>query len=175
LILTDIGNLENAYYMPPDESLYDESLTGLKRLAQEFGVEPYNGDEAHNAAKRELRQKIERLKQSINTQLLKNHRCQQLASRLVVVHRFTRYRHAHARAYRSLTRNASASREDGGNGDSDGSDPEPPARRYYPLVTLSIPKLHSSLLAVITPRLLPLGLSERPAIKCQARNSMFKA
>jgi hypothetical protein len=161
MILADIGNLEDAYYMPPDESLYEESLKGLKRLAHEFEIELSDDDVAYNAAKRELTQKIERLKQFVNTKLPKNNNCQQYVSRPIIVHCFTRYRHAHARAYRSLTRNASVSREDGGNGDSDGSDPEAPARRYYPLVTLAIPKLHSSLLSVITPRLLSLGLSEK--------------
>jgi hypothetical protein len=160
LILKDIDNLENAYYMPLGESLYEESLDGLKRLAHEFGIEPYN-DEALNAARTELAQKIDIFKQFIDTQILKNNRYQRLASRPIIVHWFTRYRHAHARAYRSLTRNASASREDGGNGDSDDSDPEAPSRRYYPLVTLTIPKLHSSLLAEIPPRLLSLGLSKR--------------
>jgi hypothetical protein len=161
LILTDIDNLEDMYYIPADVSLYDESLEGLKRLSHEFGIEPYNGDEDYNAAKAELAQKIERLKQFINAQFPENTRCQQPASRLIVVHWFTRYRQTHARAYRSQTRNAFASREDGGNGDSDGSDPEPPARHYYPLVTLAIPKLHSSLLAVISSWLLSLGLSNR--------------
>jgi hypothetical protein len=111
--------------------------------------------------KTELAQKIKILKQFVNAQLLENNRYQQLAIRLIVVHCFTKYRHAHARAYRSPRRNGSASREDGGNGDSDGSDPEPLPQRYYPLVTLAISKQHSSLLAVITPRLLPLGLSEK--------------
>jgi hypothetical protein len=147
--------------MPPDESFYEESLKGLKRLAHEFGLEPHNDDESLNAAKRELVQKIENLKRFAYNKLLKNKHFQQFVSRLVIVHCFTKYRHAHARAYRSPTRNASASREDGENGDSDGSDPEPPPLRYYPLVTLAIPKQHSSALAVITPRLLSLGLSEK--------------
>jgi hypothetical protein len=147
--------------MPPSGSLYEESLKELKRLAHEFGIEPYNGDETFNAAKAELAQRIKRFKEFIDAQVQKNNRYQQLASKLIVVHWFTRYRHAHTRAYRSLTRNASVSREDGENGDSDDPDPEPPARRYYPLVTLAIPKLYSSFLAVITPRLLSLGLSKR--------------
>jgi hypothetical protein len=161
LILTNIGNLENTYDMPPDTSLYDESLKGLKRLAHEFGIESYNGDVAYNAAKEELAQRIEIFKQFINAQGLKNNHYQRLASRPIVVHWFTKCHHAHARAYRSLRRNASVSREDGGNGDSDDSDPEPPTRSYYPLVILAIPKLHSSLLAVTPPRLLSLGLSKR--------------
>jgi hypothetical protein len=148
--------------MPPSGSLYEESLKELKRLAHEFGIEPYNGDETFNAAKAELAQRIEIFKQFIDAQVLKNNRYQQLASRLIAVHWFTRYRHAHARAYRSLTRNASASRESGRNGDSDDPDPEPPARRYYPFLTLAIPKSHSSPLVVINPwLLLSLGLSKR--------------
>jgi hypothetical protein len=160
LTLIDLYNLENTYDIPPDASLYEESLKGLKRLAQEFGIGPYNGDETYNAAKTELAQKIKILKQFVNAQLLENNRYQQLATRLIVVHCFTKYRHAHARAYRLPRRNGSASREDGGNGDSDGSDPEPPIRRYYPPVTLAISKQCSSSLAVIAPRLLSLGLSK---------------
>ena len=127
--------------------------------------------EAYGDAELKLSNKLQRVKQAFNMQLLRINKQKHLVKMFVAcvaVHSIAMYRHARARSYRAPARNTSnsnAAHDDGGGGDgggeSDSSDP--PARRYNPSVVLSKFKFNIYPVAVDNPRLLLRGLRKEAA------------